>query len=117
MLHLKDMLLPTVIITLAFAVLGGILVWYYIWSTDYARVGYFHAQVVSTAMVQSDNKPPRMRLFIALQDGQTLQTTARNIQLFAMQGEVVCIELRQRTGSEQRNAVVVAEARCEQLPE
>ncbi|MFT5945635.1 MAG: hypothetical protein ACI93B_002172 [Yoonia sp.] len=117
MLHLKDMVLPTAMITLAFAVLGGVLVWYYNWSTDYTRDGYFRAQVISTAMVQSDNKPPRMRMLIALRNGQTLQTTTRNNQLFAMNGGVVCIELRQLAGSEQKNAVVVAEARCAQLPE
>lgn len=57
-------------------------------------------------MTQSAHRPPGMRIVVALQTGKTLQTSARNCRLFAIAGDMVCVELRQRTGREEPHAVL-----------
>lgn len=116
-LHLRDKILLPVALVFGFAIGGVVLFLFYSWVNDYTRIGYFRAQVISSMMVQTDKAPPRMRLFIALQSGQKLEAIARNSQLFATKGDVICVEVKQRTGSEKRYGFVVAEARCAELPE
>jgi hypothetical protein len=94
LLHLRDTYFTPAIIFLTVAIIGGFFVWLANWSTDYTRLGYSRAQVASSMMIQSDNRPPGMRIFIVLQDGKTLQTSTRNRRLFAMTGEIICVELR-----------------------
>lgn len=116
-LHLRDKILLPVALLLGFAAGGVALFLFYSWVNNYTRIGYFRAQVISSMMVQTDTAPPRMRLFIALQSGQKLEATARNSQLFATKGDVVCVEVKQRSGSGQRHGFVVPEARCAERPE
>lgn len=117
LLHLRDTYSTPAIIFLTVPIIGGFFVWFANWSTDYTRLGYSRAQVASSMMIQSDDRPPGMRIMIALQDGKTLQTSTRNRRLFAMTGEMICVELRQRTGSEEPHAVLAGIGRCTHLPE
>lgn len=115
-LYLNGRILPPILFVLAVIAIGVLYVRLVNFHNDFMHAGYSRAQVLSAVATHSETSLPSLHMSIMLQNEGEFRTVASSEWMNTLNGDIICVELKQREVGDQIRISLVSNQKCEQLP-